>query len=180
LLSFSFLTLLLLVGNPNSVTDVTPDYLWKNQLQVIVIYPVAVPGLFWPRNLCLSPWANTTSSAKLRRFLTAGLAWRRPDQLFVSQGVFTPSLATILANIRSDLERSCSVRCNRTLLQWLNQTEAAKLNIVIVDFLLTVPTTCDILDLLITSNYGDVRREGLETVSRICDLKADYSNDQCC
>ena len=70
-----------------SCVDVTPAYLWSNQLQVILLYPLADPEIFWPRNLCLSPWPNTTSSGRLTAFLTAGLAGRRPEQLFVSQAV---------------------------------------------------------------------------------------------
>ena len=136
-----------------SCVAVTPDYLWKNQLQAIVLYPLALPELFWSRNLCLSPWPNTTSSAKLKRFLNIGLAGRKPEQLFVSQGVFTPSLATILTNLTSDLERSCAQRCNRTVLKWLQEDGGQRPNIVIVDFLLSSQDTMDIVDLLIGCNY---------------------------
>jgi hypothetical protein len=73
------------------------------------------------------------------------------------QGVFTPSLATILWHLTSDLERSCAHRCNRTVLKWLNQPGGRKPNIVIVDFLLSSPDTCDILDLLIRNNYTEER-----------------------
>jgi hypothetical protein len=66
---------------------VTPDYLWKQGQQVIVLYPLLVPELFWCRQLCPSPWPNTTSSAQLTRFLTAGLSGRDPGQLFVSQAI---------------------------------------------------------------------------------------------
>ncbi len=50
-----------------SCVDVTPTYLWSNQLQVILLYPLADPEIFWSRNLCLSPWPNTTSSGRPRR-----------------------------------------------------------------------------------------------------------------
>jgi len=94
----------------------------KRGLQVLVIQSRPLSPMFWSRSRCPNPWPNTRSASELRAFLNGGLATRDPRQLFVSQGVFTPTLGTVVTHLLSNLDQACARRCNATSLNWLQQT----------------------------------------------------------
>ncbi|XP_023333041.1 PI-PLC X domain-containing protein 3 isoform X2 [Eurytemora carolleeae] len=138
---------------PQDPGEVSLDFMNSFRFQVICFHPRPISRLFWPRYLAPNPWANTTSSAKLKRFLTKGLDERPKGLLFISQGVFTPQLSTIIFHCFSDLEHSCTRRCNRTVRSWLNKTRS-KPNIVITDFVLCNKCSCDIINKIIRLNQS--------------------------
>jgi len=157
--------------------DITLDGMSQAGHQVIIIYPALyrsqaleskiIDGLgdleffnyppsqmFWPRNLCPTPWPNTTSGPKMETFLDKGLSERDPKFLFVSQGIFTPNLGTILCHPFSTLETACAKRCNKMVLQWLlkQNNHLHQPNIVIADFLFDDDCSWNIVDQIISLN----------------------------
>jgi len=130
------------------------QYLQDSGFQLIVIYPNELSPFYWNRSFCPTPWPNTTSARFLKDFLTDKTKNRDKDFLFVSQGVFTPKLSTILKNPDSDLEH-LSKPCNATIKSWLStypETQDDKPNIVITDFVACSQTSIDIIDALINMN----------------------------
>lgn len=157
--------------------DITLDAMHQAGHQVIIIYPALYRSemlqnkiidalgdlklsnyppshMFWPRNLCPTPWPNTTSGTKMELFLDQGLSERDPKFLFVSQGIFTPNLGTILWHPFSTLETACAKRCNKTVLKWLQKQKdhLHQPNIVIADFLFDDDCSYSIVDQLISMN----------------------------
>ena len=72
------------------LVQVTLQYLWEKEFQVLVFYhhPMALEVPFlWPGQMMPSPWANTTDPEKLVQFLQASITDRRsvgrPICLFV-------------------------------------------------------------------------------------------------
>lgn len=60
--------------------QVTLQYLWEKEYQVLVFYhhPMALEVPFlWPGQMMPSPWANTTDPEKLIQFLQASVTDRR-------------------------------------------------------------------------------------------------------
>lgn len=60
--------------------QVTLQYLWEKEYQVLVFYhhPMALEVPFlWPGQMMPSPWANTTDPEKLVQFLQASVTDRR-------------------------------------------------------------------------------------------------------
>jgi len=128
--------------------------LQSKDTRVVVIYPPAAKSNmnFWPRKGCPTPWPETTDTSKLRTCLSDGLSKRNPEHLFVSQGVLTPHVTTILFHPFSGLRASCGKRANKCVLDWLK--EGAQPNILIHDFVLEDSTSKDILELLLARNMG--------------------------
>lgn len=61
-------------------TQVTLQYLWEKEYQVLVFYhhPMALEVPFlWPGQMMPAPWANTTDPEKLVQFLQASVTDRR-------------------------------------------------------------------------------------------------------
>jgi len=144
-----------LCPRPDSTQKIpTLKFLQDNGLQVIAIYPYDVSKLYWTRALCPNPWPNTTSSNYLRDFLTEKTNKRDKNLLFVSQGIFTPRLSTIVRKPGSDLEE-LSRPCNNVVKSWLGKSENKdKPNIVITDFVLCSQTSLDIIQSIIDFNNG--------------------------
>jgi len=130
------------------------EALQRKDTRVVIIYPPLAPccSLLWPRKGCPTPWPDTTDTSKLRRCLSEDLAARNPGYLFVSQGVLTPSVATVLFHPFSGLRESCGKRANKCVLDWLKK--GAKPNIIIHDFVLDDSTSREILALLMDRNSG--------------------------
>jgi len=128
--------------------------LQKRNTRVVVIYPPLAPccPLLWPRKGCPTPWPDTTDTSKLRRCLGEGLSKRDPDHLFVSQGVLTPTVTTVLFHPFSGLRDSCGKRANKCVRDWLKK--GAQPNILITDFVLEDAVSGEILNLLIDKNRG--------------------------
>lgn len=67
--------------------QVTLQYLWEKEYQVLVFYhhPMALEVPFlWPGQMMPSPWANTTDPEKLVQFLQASVTDRRSASAFIS------------------------------------------------------------------------------------------------
>lgn len=67
-------------GFPPLHPQVTLQYLWEKEYQVLVFYhhPMALEVPFlWPGQMMPSPWANTTDPEKLIQFLQASVTDRR-------------------------------------------------------------------------------------------------------
>eukprot|EP00088_Acartia_fossae_P011830 TRINITY_DN1601_c0_g1_i6.p1 TRINITY_DN1601_c0_g1~~TRINITY_DN1601_c0_g1_i6.p1 ORF type:complete len:566 (+),score=118.82 TRINITY_DN1601_c0_g1_i6:59-1756(+) len=104
------------------------QFMQDSGFQVIVIYPVELAQFCWTRELCPSPWPNTTSPAFLKDFLTKNTSARDPNRLFVSQGIFTPRPATVIFHPVSTLETACAKPCNATVKSWLQQHQTKPSN----------------------------------------------------
>lgn len=66
--------------------QVTLQYLWEKEYQVLVFYhhPMALEVPFlWPGQMMPSPWANTTDPEKLVQFLQASVTDRRSAAAFI-------------------------------------------------------------------------------------------------
>jgi len=126
--------------------------LTDNGHQVIILYPLPITPLFCSRMLCPNPWPNTTSVEFLTLFLEDGLKNRDSHNLFVSQGVMTPNLGTVVLHCFSDLETACSRKCNKTVERWLNSTQQ-KPNILITDFVFCSPRSSRIIQNIIDLNF---------------------------
>lgn len=136
---------------------VSLEKIWDHGYQVILIFStryLSVNRYCWPRSLCPTPWPNTTSASYLDEFLERGLATRHlhPRRLFVSQGVFTPNLATVLLHCRSSLRKTCALKCNQTVLTWLHTTNQHP-NILITDFVSNSKHSTNIIRHLIKMNF---------------------------
>lgn len=67
--------------------QVTLQYLWEKEYQVLVFYhhPMALEVPFlWPGQMMPSPWANTTDPEKLIQFLQASVTDRRSGLALLS------------------------------------------------------------------------------------------------
>ncbi len=111
----------------------------KANRRIIAVNPFTKgdSGLFWPRNSCLNPWANTTNTNTLGKFLDSGLKSRDRKKLFVSQAILTPSTSTIVkyllfGSLESKLAKQCNEFVDR---EWLQQRGLeGQPNIIMVDF----------------------------------------------
>ncbi|KAK3768269.1 hypothetical protein RRG08_031062 [Elysia crispata] len=129
-----FDTRLCAVGYP--VASMTLQQMISQGKQVIVFYQSAYAGpekqKVATRASILSPWPNTPDPVKCLEYLKKTFAKPPVSDFIVCQGVLTPSVNTILANLCSSLNK-----LNKTLspliVPWLSQT-ADSLNIVIGDF----------------------------------------------
>ncbi|KAJ7415259.1 hypothetical protein WISP_78996 [Willisornis vidua] len=90
--------------------EVTLQYLWEKEHQVLVFYhsPVAVEVAFlWPGQMMPAPWANTTDPEKLIQFLQASITERRKKgSFFISQVVLTPKASTVVKGVASGLRET--------------------------------------------------------------------------
>lgn len=132
--------------------DRTPslESMAKNKFQVILFYPSKCPlyqsspkdcpDIIWPADLLPNPWANTTSEDFLRSFLTVNVSKRSSDRFYVTQGVLTPSDRFIKRNLLSSLKNKLVIKCNESLIEWMDQELEWKTgpkgpNIVMTDFI---------------------------------------------
>jgi hypothetical protein len=67
---------------------------------------------------------------------TQGLNVRNLNLLYVSQGVLTPQLQTVILNLLSSLQKFVRKRCNKYLKSWItsNDTKNKNPNIIMCDF----------------------------------------------
>lgn len=122
--------------------------------RVVVVYPrmASCSPLLWPRASCPTPWPDTTSTSTLASFLATGLQERDQDKLFVSQGVLTPRVSTVLTHPFSGLWKSCAQRANLRVLDWLES--GARPNILIHDFVLGDAVSWGIISKILECNAG--------------------------
>jgi len=106
----------------------------------------------WPRSFFPNPWPETTNTSVLKPFLERKLAEKDGDKFFISQGILTPDWRTIVSHPFSNLNNSCGESSNKTVEQWLKETQQ-KPNIVITDFIGMTPCSCDIISTIIGKNY---------------------------
>ena len=109
----------------------------KNHVQVIVIYDnswrISNPYL-WPRMFCPNPWANTMRIPKLFSFLEGHLSKRSSKSLFVTQGILTPKVKTVLLAPFTTLFQ-VTKNVNKKLPHWIeDKAFPLKPNIVMTDF----------------------------------------------
>lgn len=143
--------------------------------RALVIYP-ALSGccpLLWPRDLCPTPWPDTTSATSLATFLTRGLEERDTSSIFISQGVLTPRVPTVLLHPFSGLRKSLGRKANRAVLGWLQ--EGATPNVCITDFCLGDETSWRIVQTLVDRNRN--RQEQRE--SQQLQTKTDKKSSSC-
>jgi hypothetical protein len=114
----------------------------SKQRQILIFFPQETPiqsNLLWPSVLLPNPWANTTSTSKLIRFLDENIYRRCQEQLFVTQGVLTPNFINISKlKVVSTLKKQLAVPCNNTLASWIRERRTFLIrnsaNIVMTDF----------------------------------------------
>ena len=57
----------------------------------------SIPNQYlWPRSFCPNPWANTFNVPTLFTFLETQLSKHSVNSLFVTQGILTPRIKTVL------------------------------------------------------------------------------------
>ena len=88
----------------------------------------------WPRSFCPNPWANTFNVPTLFTFLEDQLSKHSVNSLFVTQGILTPRIKTVLLKPFSSLYQ-VTKKCNKKLHPWI-EDKAFKLkpNIIMTDF----------------------------------------------
>ncbi|KAI1278739.1 PI-PLC X domain-containing protein 3 [Halotydeus destructor] len=123
----------------NNHLNITLEQMWKSKYQVFIFYPKESPvksNFLWPASYIPNPWANTTSTDFLSRFLTERLDQRMSDRFFVTQGVLTPDDEFVKRHLFSSLYRRLVIPCNLTLDKWLDDKRAGPLgpNVVMSDF----------------------------------------------
>ena len=106
--------------------------------RLVVIYPSAagMESFLWPRQFCPNPWPNTMKLEILTDYLNQGLEGRDSNWLFVSQGILTPTVGTVVMHPFSTLEKTVCRPCNNFLETWIKSKEVWEKtpNIVICDF----------------------------------------------
>ena len=125
----------------------------NSQLRNNKLDPVSLSYL-WPRSMCPTPWPDTANTTRLKHFLDTKLETRNPGIFFISQGILTPNLKTILFHPFSNLDKACGKRCNNTVRQWLKEVHGSsrRPNIVITDFVGVCQCSCDIINIIISMN----------------------------
>ncbi len=86
---FSFVTSHHFSSHNLPLPQVTLQYLWEKEYQVLVFYhhPMALEVPFlWPGQMMPAPWANTTDPEKLVQFLQASVTDRRSASTFIPCG----------------------------------------------------------------------------------------------
>ncbi|CAG0894000.1 unnamed protein product [Cyprideis torosa] len=125
---------------PERYEDLTLAALRGENTRVIVIYRnslgVKLYPKLWPSLLAPNPWPNTDDDKKLLRCLDQYLQRRRPDLLFIAQGILTPSFWYILARPLGTIRGTVAHQANKALRKWLPQQRSGQggVNIVIADF----------------------------------------------
>ncbi|KAL0275047.1 UNVERIFIED_CONTAM: hypothetical protein PYX00_003030 [Menopon gallinae] len=121
--------------------DISLDYMWRNNHQVIAIYRnsfVNYNDLCWPSGSWITAWPNKISVNELLSYLDKGIATRRQDVGFVSQGILTPTTKYVVVHIASNLKK-LALKSNEKLSQWLETKSIGSngVNVVICDFVET-------------------------------------------
>ncbi|MEW9502567.1 phosphatidylinositol-specific phospholipase C domain-containing protein, partial [Jeotgalibacillus marinus] len=102
-----------------------------------------------------SPWPKTTDSEVLREKLSSNLEKAKEggnkDKLFVSQGIYNPSVTQyILQGIRDYTLEDYAYRANPIVISWLGSSWLdSRTNIVMIDFF----DNTDLVERIINSNY---------------------------
>ncbi|KAL7042631.1 hypothetical protein ACKWTF_001224 [Chironomus riparius] len=114
------------------------------QKQVVVIYRnnPNCHETFFKSGYFPNPWANVTSTEKLKDFLDNKIKSRNPDTAYCTQLILTPDGNYIAARFHLSLKNTCSRHVMKDLGPYLkSQTpgpfvrgEASKINVIIADF----------------------------------------------
>ncbi|XP_076868898.1 PI-PLC X domain-containing protein 2 [Brachyhypopomus gauderio] len=122
------------------VEDVTLDFLWDRQFQVLVfyhhLYAEGCP-LVWPGAKIPAPWANTTDTTKLIHFLETTLGERpKYGSFHVSQAVLTPRLTTVIRGLLGGLRKYLVEKNLPTIMTWVEAQKPGLngVNIITSDF----------------------------------------------
>lgn len=120
-------------------SEPTLDQLNADKKQIFLFYPSesSVRSQYlWPPKYLPNPWANTTKTQYLLRFLNHRVHQRECDRFFVTQGVLTPDDSFVRRHLLSSLQKRLVQPCNQTLCEWLKDQRAGPKgpNIVMTDF----------------------------------------------
>ncbi|RUS75617.1 hypothetical protein EGW08_016610 [Elysia chlorotica] len=119
-----------------AVADMTLEKMASHGKQVIVFYQgeFSAPEKWTvaTRASIRSPWPNTTDPAECLEYLKNTFARPWASDFIVCQGVLTPTVGTILADLCGSLHKLNS-KLSPLLLPWLSGT-TLRLNVVISDF----------------------------------------------
>uniref|UniRef100_A0A3B3R1X7 Phosphatidylinositol specific phospholipase C X domain containing 2 n=1 Tax=Paramormyrops kingsleyae TaxID=1676925 RepID=A0A3B3R1X7_9TELE len=124
----------------SAVEEITLDYLWENDYQVLVFYhhPSAETcTLLWPGSKIPAPWANTTDPHKLLQFLESTRAERvHCGSFHVSQAVLTPRVRTVIGGLLRGLRKHLVERNLPTIMTWVKAQKPGRqgVNIITLDF----------------------------------------------
>ncbi|KAG5268089.1 hypothetical protein AALO_G00208120 [Alosa alosa] len=122
------------------VEEISLNYLWEQKYQVLVFYHhQSAEGcpLMWPGNNIPAPWANTTDTGKLIKFLETTLDERAKRGTFhVSQAILTPQVKTIVKGLVRGLRNHLVERNLPTIMTWVESQKPGVdgVNIITSDF----------------------------------------------
>lgn len=129
------------------------------QRQILIFFPQETPiqsDLLWPNEMLANPWANTTSTVQLIRFLDDNVSSRSPHHLYVTQGILTPNFTMSRIKAVSTLKKQLSMPCNRVMSGWIKQQKGSfpGPNIIMTDFV--EYNHYEIPRLVVSLNYPDL------------------------
>lgn len=138
--------------------DISLEHMWRHKCQVIAIYRnsfVNYNDLFWPSGSWITGWPNKINTTELLHYLDRGIATRREDVGFVSQGILTPNIKYIITHIGSSLKK-LAIKNNSKLTQWLSRQSNGRngVNVIICDFVETF-TFCE---KVVSLNYKSLEK----------------------
>jgi len=161
----------LLCSYQQEVNKINLSNLKNSGVRLIVIYPAiyhcknsqlrntgldpAILPFLWPRSFFPTPWPDTANANKLRPFLDTKLKDRNPGVFFISQGVLTPNIGTIVLHPFSTLDKTCGEKANKTVEQWLEDLDRSnrRPNIVITDFVAANSRSTSLIESIVRINY---------------------------
>jgi hypothetical protein len=108
--------------------------------QVFIFFPcvsTVKSNYLWPGQYLPNPWANTTQTTNLVKFLTDKVETRTDSSFFVTQAVLTPSDEYVRKHLLSSIYRRLALPCNDVIEKWLSNWQAGPggPNIVMSDFI---------------------------------------------
>lgn len=124
---------------PRNSSFGTLKSLWDHGRQVVLIYQSelgAEKNYVWDSNSIEQPFPNTDNVSVLSTFLEDTYGRRSLDKLHITQGILTPTQATILANFGEGIEGALAPLANHAVTEWLTEKEAGidGVNVVLVDY----------------------------------------------